>query len=108
MMTPAGLREIARYATEIGPWKESILPRDKENRLGKAGTLIDDAHAAGLDVVAYTFRPENTFLPLELRSSANPVEYGDAIAEFKQFFALGVDGVFTDNADIAKAARDGE
>jgi hypothetical protein len=40
-----------------------------------------------LDVVAYTFRPENTFLPLELRSSANPVDYGNAIAEFKQFFA---------------------
>jgi glycerophosphoryl diester phosphodiesterase len=32
----------------------------------------------------------------------------DAIAEYERFFALGVDGVFSDNADTAKAARDGE
>ena len=31
-----------------------------------------DAHAAGLDVVAYTFRNENQFLPAELRLGANP------------------------------------
>jgi glycerophosphoryl diester phosphodiesterase len=108
MATPAGLRAVARYADVASPSKDYIVPRDAGGHSLTPTSFIDDAHAAGLDVVAYTFRPENTFLPLELRSSANPVEYGDAIAEFKQFFALGVDGVFTDNADIAKAARDGE
>ena len=34
--------------------------------------------------------------------------YGNAIAEFQQFFDLGVDGLFTDNPDTAIAARDGE
>ena len=63
---------------------------------------------AGLQVVPYTFRNENRFLPVELRSSADPNAYGNAIAEYEQFFRLGVDGLFSDNADTAKAARDGE
>ncbi len=37
-----------------------------------------------------------------------PREYGNAIAEYQQFFRLGVDGVFSDNPDTAKAARDDE
>ena len=37
-----------------------------------------------------------------------PADYGNAFAEFQQFFDLGVDGVFTDNPDIAKAVRDDE
>ena len=53
----------------------------------------------------YTFRAENTFLPLELRSSANPAEYGDFAAELRQFYDLGVDGLFTDQPDRAVAAR---
>jgi len=106
--TPAGLREVARYAEVASPSKDYIVPRDATGRSLAPTTFIADAHAAGLDVVAYTFRNENNFLPLELRSSANPAEYGNAIAEFQQFFALGVDGVFTDNADTAKAARDDE
>jgi glycerophosphoryl diester phosphodiesterase len=32
----------------------------------------------------------------------------NAIAEHQQFFRLGVDGVFSDNPDTAKAARDDE
>jgi glycerophosphoryl diester phosphodiesterase len=44
-------------------------------------------------------------LPLELRSSADPKGIGDLESEIRQFFALGVDGVFTDNADIGVAAR---
>jgi glycerophosphoryl diester phosphodiesterase len=108
MATPAGLREVRKYADVASPSKDYIVPRDATGRSLAPTTFVEDAHAAGLDVVAYTFRPENNFLPLELRSSANPAEYGNAIAEFKQFFDLGVDGVFTDNADIAKAARDDE
>jgi hypothetical protein len=46
-----------------------------------------------------------TFVPLELRSSPDPAGIGDLKSEIRQFFALGVDGVFTDNADIGVAAR---
>jgi glycerophosphoryl diester phosphodiesterase len=108
MATPAGLRDIARYADVASPSKDYIVPRDASGRSLAPTTFVADAHAAGLDVVAYTFRAENTFLPLELRSDANPADYGNLFAELKQFFDLGVDGVFTDNADIAKAARDDE
>ncbi len=108
MATPAGLRDIARYADVASPSKDYIVPRDASGQSLAATSFVADAHAAGLDVVAYTFRNENSFLPLELRSGTNPAAYGNAIAEFEQFFALGVDGVFTDNPDTAKAARDEE
>ncbi len=108
MATPAGLREVATYADVASPSKDYIVPREATGRSLAPTTFVDDAHAAGLDVVAYTFRAENAFLPLELRSSTNPAEYGNLFAEVGQFLRLGVDGVFTDNADIVKAARDGE
>jgi glycerophosphoryl diester phosphodiesterase len=112
MATPAGLRDIARYADVASPSKAYIVPRDAAGFSLPPTTFIHDAHAAGLDVVAYTFRAENRYLPTELRSDRPALDhegdYGNAFAEFKQFFDLGVDGVFTDNADIAKAARDDE
>ena len=108
MATPAGLAAIARYADIVGPSKDYIVPRDDDGASLAPTTFVDDAHAAGLDVVPYTFRNENQYLPLELRSSADLDEYGNAIAEFQQFFDLGVDGLFTDNTDTAIAARDGE
>jgi glycerophosphoryl diester phosphodiesterase len=108
MATPAGLRAVARYADVASPSKDYIVPRDPSGHSLPPTTFVRDAHAADLDVVAYTFRNENTFLPLELRSSTNPAEYGNAIAEYRQFFVLGVDGVFSDNPDTAKAARDDE
>lgn len=108
MSTPAGLRAVARYADVASPSKDYIVPRDASGRSLAPTTFVSDAHKAGLDVVAYTFRNENNFLPLELRSSANPADYGNAIAEYRQFFDLGVAGVFSDNPDTAKAARDGE
>jgi len=108
MATPAGLRDVARYADVASPSKDYIVPRDATGRSLPPTSFVTDAHAAGLGVVAYTFRNENAFLPLELRSSASPADYGNAIAEYEQFFDLGVDGVFSDNPDTAKAARDQE
>ena len=67
---------------------------------------MHDAHAAGLVVHRYTFRPENQFLPPELRSSADPNAYGNLFAEIDQFLAAGVDGFFTDTADIGREVVD--
>jgi glycerophosphoryl diester phosphodiesterase len=59
----------------------------------------------------FTFRPENTFLPADLRRGdpASP-EYdrarGDQPAELALFYGLGVDGVFADNPDTAVAVRE--
>jgi glycerophosphoryl diester phosphodiesterase len=105
LATPQGLKDVARYADGVGPPKDYIVPRDASGRSLPPTTFVTDAHKARLLVHPYTFRNENTFLPAELRSSANPADYGNAIAEDLQFFKLGVDGIFTDNSDTAVEAR---
>jgi glycerophosphoryl diester phosphodiesterase len=106
LATPAGLEGIAEYAKGVGPSKSYIVPRNADGSSGTPTSFVADAHAAGLQVHPYTFRNENSFLPLELRVGTNPADYGNAFAEYEQFFALGVDGVFSDNPDTALAARD--
>jgi glycerophosphoryl diester phosphodiesterase len=104
--TAAGLKAVVRYATFLGPDKNQIVPRDATGKLIAPTSLLHFAHQAGLLVAPYTFRNENNFLPLDFRRGTNPADYGDAFAEYKLFYALGVDGVFSDDSDTAIAARD--
>ncbi|WP_235998646.1 glycerophosphodiester phosphodiesterase [Qaidamihabitans albus] len=104
LATPEGLAEIATYARGIGPSKDRIIPRDAGGFLTEPTTLVDDAHAERLVVHPYTFRAENTFLPADFRSSADPAAWGDIFAEYDAFLATGIDGVFADHPDIAVAA----
>lgn len=117
MVTPAGLAEIKTYADGIGPWKPYIIPvkgqLDASGNLkdingdGRANlndassqaptTLIADAHRAGLFVHAYTFRNEKRRLTADAK--------GDPQAEYLQYYRLGLDGLFSDFADTAIAAR---
>jgi glycerophosphoryl diester phosphodiesterase len=110
LVTPAGLEEIATYARGIGPNKNLIVPRDSANRLLPPTTLVRDAHRAGLVLHPWTFRNENTFLPADFQqgnpaSPLFPIAKGDAPAEYRLFFELGVDGLFSDDADTAVATR---
>lgn len=105
-----GLMEIALYADGIGPNKNLIVPRDSAGNLLPPTSLVNDAHRAGLLVHPYTFRNENTFLPLDFRQGdpADPAfqrQWGDADAEYRLFFSLGVDGVFSDFPATAVSAR---
>ena len=102
---PAGLKEISRYAAGIGPNKNLIIPR-VSGFLGTPTALVRDAHQAGLVVHAFTFRTENAFLPRDFQSSADPNAHGDMEAEIKRFLELGMDGFFTDQANIGVRARD--
>jgi glycerophosphoryl diester phosphodiesterase len=109
-MTSRGLEEVATYADGIGPSKDSIVPRDAQGHLLAPTTLVRDAHRAGLVVHPYTFRRENNFLPADFRQGnpASPIYLqapGDFPAELRLFFGLGVDGLFTDNSDVAVAVR---
>lgn len=101
LVTPQGLREVAKYAKYLGPDKAQVIPRDKNDNLGTPTALVADAHKAGLKVQPYTFRNENPFLPANLRSSAEPDAYGDVFTEEAAFFKAGVDGFFADQPDTA-------
>jgi glycerophosphoryl diester phosphodiesterase len=109
LATDAGLRDIAEYADGVGPWKNYIVPRNAAGASQPPTDFVRRAHRAGLIVHTWTFRNENQFLPLELRSGggADPNAYGDAFTEYEQFYELGVDGVFSDNPDTAVEARRG-
>jgi glycerophosphoryl diester phosphodiesterase len=105
MVTPAGLKVIATYADGIGPNKDRVVPRDGAGKLLAPTTLVADAHTAGLKVHPWTFRSENYFLPADFRAAGGPATHGDAAAEYRLFYAAGVDGVFSDYPAAAVAAR---
>jgi glycerophosphoryl diester phosphodiesterase len=105
MATPDGLARIATYADAIGPAKALIVPRDGQGRSLGPTRLIADAHAAGLLVFAWTFRSENLFLPAELRRGDDLAAHGDAASEYRLFYELGVDALFSDFPEEAVAAR---
>jgi glycerophosphoryl diester phosphodiesterase len=106
LITPAGLKEIATYADVVAPYKEIIIPRTSTNNLGAPTSVVQDAHAAKLKVHTWTFRPENPFLPVGLRS-ANPTsltERGDSVAEITAYLKTGIDGFFTDDPGVGREA----
>ncbi|MBD2099185.1 glycerophosphodiester phosphodiesterase [Trichocoleus sp. FACHB-591] len=115
---PNALTAIASYANGIGPSKRLIIPAatidqnqdgkpddlngdgvisDADRFLQSPTTLVDDAHTAGLLVHPYTFRNENFFLAQDYN--------GNPEREYEQFFALGVDGVFSDFPGTAVQVR---
>jgi glycerophosphoryl diester phosphodiesterase len=104
-LTPAGLKELSGFVDGIGPDKNQIIPRNPDGSLGTPTALVHDAHAAGLVLHPYTFRAENTFLPTNLRVGTDPTAYGKAIDEQLAFMRAGVDGFFTDQADIGVLSR---
>ena len=104
-LTPAGLKELSRYADGIGPDKAQVIPRKADHTLGTPTSLVKDAHAAGLKVIPYTFRAENQFLPADYQVGTDPNAYGKALDEQIVFLKAGIDGLFTDQADIGVLAR---
>src|SRR5262245_2107306 len=106
LTTDEGLREVRTYADGIGPWKRYIVsslaaglpgPGEASRTLLPAGDLIDRAHRQGLFVHTWTFRNEQSRLVSDY--AGNPVN------EYLQFYRLGIDGLFSDFADTAVAAR---
>jgi glycerophosphoryl diester phosphodiesterase len=93
---PQSLEDVAKYANAIGPWKRQIMRDVKAAQLLQT-TVIEQAHAAGLRVHTYTFRSEPATLAPEYNN--------DPQLEYRQFYALGIDGVFSDFPDAALKAR---
>lgn len=118
LVSKAGLAEIKTYADGVGPWKPYILATKQVDRnndgkpddlngdgkmderdrvLAEPTTLVRDAHDVGLMVHTWTFRSE----PRRLASSFE----NEPMREYKAYFALGIDGLFSDFPDHAVKAR---
>ncbi|WP_337062543.1 glycerophosphodiester phosphodiesterase [Kineococcus sp. G2] len=106
LLLPSTLRDIARYVDAIGPSLTQVVALEEDGTLGEETRLVDDAHAAGLEVVPYTLRPENEFLPVDYRSSEDPAEFGRVLDLAQVYFEAGIDGIFTDSPDLGVVARD--
>lgn len=107
LMTPDGLRGIAAYADAIGP---SVGNVDLHvDATGSRSALVDAAHAAGLKVVVYTFRPENYFLASAYKDDGEATARNEAgsIGQMRSFIAAGIDALFTDDPALGRAAVDG-
>ncbi|HEV7625144.1 MAG TPA: glycerophosphodiester phosphodiesterase [Streptomyces sp.] len=104
LVKPEGLKWMARFAKGIGPVVDLVIPKNPDGSLGEPTTLVRDAHAQDLILHPYTMRNENTFLPLEFKRGTDPNAYGDAFGAFRAYFATGIDGIFTDNADTGLLA----
>jgi len=109
MISAAGLKEVAAYATVVSPYKEIIIPRTAANELGTPSAFVANARAAGLVVHTWTLRPENPFLPPSLRAEpvASLSQRGNAVAEIRAYLDAGIDGFFTDDPAVGRAAVDG-
>jgi glycerophosphoryl diester phosphodiesterase len=124
--TNAGLDEIAEYADIVAPWKPYIVPTtgtdtdgdgdaddvtgdglvdERDRQLGRPTSLIRRAHKRGLDVHTWTFRNEPRRLASDYFRWAGGDELEAAKNEYKLFYALGIDGLFSDFPDTAIAAR---
>jgi len=110
LASPAGLKQIGRYADGVGPNTAWIVPTS--NNIAQPPTaFIRNAHAEKLVVHPWTFRRENNFLPEQYRqgNSAHPMYLaaaGNLPGWLTLFYELGVDGVFTDNPDTGVAVRE--
>jgi len=106
MMSPAGLAKVARYADAIGPEIRSIIPLGQDRRLTEPTALVRDAHATGLLVHPYTFRPENHFLAADFQNQAGDAVRNPAgsVAEIRRYLETGIDGFFTDDPALGRQA----
>jgi glycerophosphoryl diester phosphodiesterase len=95
-VSPARLAAVRRFADAIGPSTRLVVPANADGTLRQPTALVQDAHQAGLLVHVWTLRSEPDFL--------SPAYAGDPFAEYRQFAALGVDGIVGDFPDVAFAA----
>ena len=106
MMAPAGLADIAGYADILAPDTRTIIPLSADGRLAAVAPVTADAHAAGLVVMPWTFRPENFFLAKDFQNDAGPAARNPAgsIAEIRACVTAGIDGFFTDDPALGRQA----
>lgn len=119
LITEEGLDFIGSYADGIAVYKPYIIPYTiiDSNNDGKADDLngdgkIDSRDFVKLPATDLVIRAHNKDLLVHVWSVKNELstllhDYnGDSLEEYKDFYNLGVDGVFSDFPDSALVARD--
>lgn len=109
--SPQGLRNIKNFADVVGPEVQLLIPRDAQDHSLPATSLVEDAHAAGLEVHTWSVNAENPHLPVDLRlGKPEDPDYrsrlGNAAELARRLLQTGVDGVFSDHPDIIVRERD--
>jgi glycerophosphoryl diester phosphodiesterase len=100
-----GLRGIAGYADAIGPHYRMLQITPREGGAGYRSALVEAAQAEGLQVIAYTFRPEAAFIGPSFRSpgSGEGRDEPGATRELRAYASTGVDALFVDDPALATA-----
>ena len=109
LLTSESLAKLASGKSALdglGPEKAQIIPRNDDGTLGEPTDLVERAHKAGLQVIPWTFRNENSFLPVDYRIGTDEGGHGKAIEEIVTYLETGIDGFFTDQPDTGVVARD--
>ena len=110
-LTDAGLARLAGRADGGGvdgiSVDKSLLIDDPTSADPGTTELVARAHEHGLSVFTWTLRPENHFLAAGHRVGAADAAWGDWRREFALILGTGIDGVFADHPDLARAAIDG-
>lgn len=106
MVSAEGLVDIATYADYMAPATRMLIPLDNDGRLAPETGLVAAAHAAGLLVGTWTFRPENRFLAADFRDGGAPEARNErgSIAEMQRYLATGIDAFFTDDTALGVTA----
>ena len=100
-LTDQGLARLATEVDGVSVDKRLIVTGSGEG----VSDLVGRIHAAGLLAFAWTLRAENKFLAKRFRRGSTPSDFGDWRGEFQLILGTGIDGVFTDQPDLAVAAR---
>ena len=93
----AALDEMAPRIAMLGVHTTHVFPVDPEGATGALSSLVDDAHARGMGVAAFTLRRENRFLPRDLRIGVDPAGVGDLARQVRAFAEAGADALITDH-----------
>lgn len=108
LTTAESLKDIATYADSIGPYKLHLINVDSAGNFMPASEVVRNAHLNKMLVIPWTFRPENTFLPASLRTTAgdNVRNPDGSVAEMQTYLKAGIDGFFTDDPAVGRRAVD--
>jgi glycerophosphoryl diester phosphodiesterase len=101
-LTDQGLSALAAEVDGVSVDKALVL-----DATGRGTTdLIERAHDLGLETYVWTLRAENRFLSQAHKRGLRARDFGDWKSEFELIMRTGVDGVFTDQPDLALEARE--